>query len=263
MVTSNTPQEIVSAPTPTDEQLREYREEGYVVLPGLISPEAAETLRREVMGIMEVIGLGTSKLRQTHEYLAGSALDAFVNSPNLLAVAAALMEGPSTLYMPFTAVKSGAAQEGQAGGGEFHFHQDNQYTRFDGPGINLWFALTPMTEENGCLRMIPRSHLHGTLPSERSPDNDGHRTITFAPEEFVPVIMQSGDCVAFSRLTVHGSGPNSTTEPRVAYAVQFHRDDVNFSLDGGETWTFLKENPRWSTAPVQSITPPKGKRDGH
>jgi 2-oxoglutarate-dependent dioxygenase len=75
--------------------------------------------------------------------------------------------------------------------------------------------------------------------------------------------MRPGDCVAFSRLTVHGSGPNVSNEPRVAYAVQFHRDDVNYSLDGGQTWTFLKDNPRWKTGPVDAISVPKNKLDGH
>jgi 2-oxoglutarate-dependent dioxygenase len=215
------------------------------------------------MGIMTVIGLGKSKLRQSHEYLRGSLLDAFVNSPNLCALAGTLMEGEATLYLPFTAVKSGTQPGEVVGGGEFHFHQDNQYTRFDGPGINLWFALTPMREDNGCLRVVPRSHTQGTLVSQGSPDNDGHKMVTFAVEDAVPIVMEPGDCVAFSRLTVHGSGPNQTPEHRVAYAVQFHRNDVNFSVDEGETWKFLKENPRWSTAPVDTITPPKGKIDGH
>jgi hypothetical protein len=245
------------------DQLAFYREEGYLLLPGLIAPDAADALRREVTGIMEVIGLGKSKLRQTTEYLAGGSLDGLINSPNLLAVAAVLMEGPSTLYMPFTAVKSGAGPGEEVGGGQFHFHQDNQYTRFDGPGINLWFALTPMTEENGCLRVLPRSHREGTLPSIKSPDGDGHKAIELALEDTVPIRMQPGDCVAFSRLTVHGSGPNRTPEHRVAYAVQYHRDDVNASRDGGQTYQSLKESPRYNTRPVERITPPKEKVEGH
>lgn len=257
MTTKTTTIDPVKAPGAiTTDQIAFYQEEGYVILRGLISPEQAEAMRREVMEIMDVIGLGTTKLRQTHEYREGSQLDAFVNSPHLLAIARRLMEGEATLYLPFTAVKSAN------GGGEFHYHQDNQYTRFDGPGINLWFALTPMTEQNGCLKVVPRSHLSGTLPSH-SPDGDGHKAVTFEPEAFVAAIMEPGDCCAFSRLTVHGSGPNLSEEHRVGYAVQFHRNDVNYSLDGGETWKLALDNPRWSIGPVKQITPPKGKVDGH
>ncbi|HEX5324044.1 MAG TPA: phytanoyl-CoA dioxygenase family protein [Capsulimonadaceae bacterium] len=247
----------VASPSLLDEkQLRYYKEEGYLLLPSLIPFEEAEALRAEVMEIMEIIGLGTSKLRQTHEYLPGSHIDRFVNSAHLLCYANALMDGPSSLYLPFTAVKSGG------GGGEFHYHQDNQYTRFDKPGMNMWFALTPMTEQNGCLKVVPRSHLHGTLPSY-SPEQDGHKAILFEPESFVPMLMQPGDCVAFSRLTVHGSGPNTTPEHRVGYAVQFNRRDGNYSLDGGATYKAFSDGPRWSVGPVERITVPEGKTDGH
>ena len=237
-------------------QLRFYKEEGYLLLPSLISPDEADALQAEVMEIMQIIGLGMSKLRQTQEYLPGSHIDRFVNSKHLLGYASALMGGPSSLYLPFTAVKSGG------GGGEFHYHQDNQYTRFDGPGLNMWFALTPMTEQNGCLKVVPRSHLHGTLPSH-SPEQDGHKAILFEPESFVPMLMQPGDCVAFSRLAVHGSGPNTTPEHRVGYAVQFNRNDGSYSLDGGATYVSFSARPRWSVGPVERITVPEGKTDGH
>ncbi len=257
MTTTVTTDPVKAPETLTEEQLRFYKDEGYVMLRHLISPEEAAALRKEVMEIMDIIGLGQTKLKQSREYLNGSELDRFVNSPNLTALAGKLMDGEACLYLPFTAVKS------SNGGGEFHYHQDNQYTRFDGPGINLWFALTPMTEENGCLKVVPRSHLNGTLTAVQSPDGDNHKTINFEPDEFVSALMEPGDCCVFSRLTVHGSGPNTSPEHRVGYAVQFHRSDVNFSLDGGETWKPLLGHGRWDVAPVDAITPPKGKTDGH
>lgn len=195
-----------------------YQEEGWLLLPGLLSHEDAGRLRGEVLDIMESIGLGISKLRQNREYLEGSRLDAFVNSPALRSITTQLMGGDSSLYLPFTAVKSGG------GGGRFHFHQEYQYTSYDGPGINLWFALNEMTPENGCLQVVPRSHISGTLKADVL--EDGHRSVTHEPEDFLSIQMQPGDCLAFSRLTVHGSGPNITDAPRVAYAVQYHINDA-------------------------------------
>lgn len=249
-------------------EIRFYKDEGYLLLPGLLNEDAAAMLRDEVLDIMaQSAGLSRERLQQaqsskdkliqTAQYLRDSQLDHLVNSPQLLSVAEQLMEGPSTLYLPFTAVKSGG------GGGRFHFHQDNQYTRFDGPGINIWIALSPMSPENGCLQIVPRTHLQGTLDSVENPDGDGHRTVAQDPTRFLPVRMRSGDAVAFSRLTLHGSGPNHTDEPRVAYAVQFHRNDVRATWDG-ETH-LLTERPRWANiAPVDEITPPTQRsQDGH
>ena len=251
----------------TPGEIRFYKEEGYLPLTGLVSIDDAQRLREEVLEIMEKLGApldrlrradgAGDKLRQTTQYLAGTGIDALVNSPALRDIAGQLMEGPSSLYMPFTAVKNGG------GGGRFHFHQDNQYTKFDGPGINLWFALDEMSPENGCLEIVPRSHLRGTLESVASGDGDTHRKVGSDPSHFLPIRMRPGDCVAFSRLTVHGSGPNVTAEPRVAYAVQFHRDDVYATWDGQRR--LLKDNRRWNIDPVPSIEPPKKHEslDGH
>lgn len=247
---------LIEAQTISQEQLDFYQNEGYVLLPGAITPEVAQALRAEVMDIMDKIGLEMSKLRQTDQYLEGSLLDSFINSPQLLAIAEQLMGGPSSLYLPFTAVKSGG------GGGRFHFHQDNQFTTFDAPGVNLWFALNPMTKENGCLQLVPRSHLQGTLGWVLSGDGDNYRKIDWEPSEFLAVEMSPGDCVAFSRTTIHGSGINETQEPRVGYAVQFHRNDVRYKAADGEI-KLLKDFPRFNVKPVKEITVPLEKKDGH
>lgn len=247
----------VSPLLPDDDQKAAYDEIGYVLLPGLIAPEAAAALHDEVMGIMDQIGLGQTSLRQTGEYLAGGAVDALVNSPNLRAIASRLMDGDARLYLPFTAVKSAG------GGGAFHVHQDNQYTRFDGPGINLWFALMPIDEGNGCLRMVPHSHFVGTLPSVKDAQGKVHDS-GLVPLRSTPVPMRPGDCVAFSRLTLHGSGRNDSDAHRVAYAVQYAREDVRYTRDHGATWqSVAQDGPGWRTGPVDALTLPKEKVDGH
>ncbi|GMU93178.1 MAG: hypothetical protein AMXMBFR4_22360 [Candidatus Hydrogenedentota bacterium] len=203
-------------------------------------------MRAEVLEFLDIIGLAKTKLRQTKPYLAGSCIDGLVNSANLVEPASRLMQGPSTLYSPLTAVKS-------PGGTEFHFHPDNQYTRFDGPGINFWFARKEMTTKNGCLLIAPRTHRNGTIEGTEGPDKDGHRTVERVPEHVLPARMRSGDCVAFSRLAVHGSGLNATNGPRVAYAVKFFRDDIRTLHPDGE-WRLLKEFPRIDPKLVAEIT---------
>lgn len=233
-------------------QRSHYDEFGWVHLPGLVDAGFAGRLHDEIMGIMDTIGLGETALRQTSEYLAGGAIDALVNSAALARIAGWLMDGEARLYLPFTAVKS------PGGGGAFHFHQDNQYTRFDGPGINLWIAAMPIDETNGCLWMVPCSHYIGTLPSVKNADGTV-RESGLEPSRTVPVRMQAGDAVAFSRLTVHGSGRNPSGSPRVAYAVQYARDDVRYTRDHGVSWQSIRDHgPGWRTGPVESLTRPNG-----
>lgn len=236
----------------TDQEARFYQAEGYLVIPGLIRPECVTPLREAVFETMEKDGIAREslrkatgsgdKLRQCGSFDEGSLLEAFIYSPRIRAIAERLMGGPSTTYLPFTAVKSGG------GGGEFHFHQDNQYTRHDGPSCNIWVALVPMSPENGCLCVVPRSNHGGTLESRLSGDGDTHRRTLEDPKEYLPLRMNAGDAVAFTRLTVHGSGPNHTSEPRIAYALQYHRDDTKYLHPDG-TWKLLKTEPRWQVKP--------------
>lgn len=249
--------EIIRYTDLTQNEITFYNTYGYLMLPGLISRESASAIAENVLEIME--GLGTpreqlkvahktgDKLRQTKQYLTNTPLARLVNSERLNAIASHLMGGASTIYLPFTAVKNGG------GGGKFHFHQDNQYTRFDGPGINIWFALVEMTPENGCLQIAPSTHLDGTVDSIESEDKDGHRMVAVEPESFLPLRMMPGDAVAFTRLTLHGSGANNTNEPRLGYAVQYHRDDVSASRNG-EAIGLLKDNPVYDVGPVTSFT---------
>lgn len=230
-------------------QVARYRADGFLPVPGVLDRDGASAMYGEVVDVMERIGgYETSKLRQSSQYLAGGMIDRVVNSARLRELAEQLLGGPASVYLPFTAVKGG-------GGGQFHFHQDNNYTRFEGPGINLWIALEDMSPDNGCLMVVPRSHLQGTLASENAGEDDNHRKVTFTPEDFVAITMGPGDCLAFTRDTVHGSGPNRSGAVRVAYAVQYFRDDADF-IDRvtGQRRSLLRDSPyRHRIGPVPSI----------
>ena len=240
-------------------EIKFYRDEGFLLIPGLMNESSANDLRAEVMDLMESIGgYEGSKLKQSAEYKSGSHIERLIHSAPLREVAQQLMNGPASVFLPFTAVKG-------TGGGRFHFHQDNQYTQFDDGfgGVNLWFALAPMTPQNGCLQIVPRSHLNGTLASQASGDGDVHKKVTFEPHDFLPIRMRAGDCVAFTRLTVHGSGPNQTAHPRVAYAMQYFRNDVSWIDKQTGQKHLLTDSPRYNIKPVERYSVPTGKADGH
>jgi 2-oxoglutarate-dependent dioxygenase len=243
----------------TPGEIKFYHDEGYLLIPGLLAERQALDLYDEVMDLMRAIGgYEGNKLKQSAEYKANTHLDRFINSQPLRGLAGQLIKGEASLYLPFTAVKG-------VGGGTFHFHQDNNYTRFeDGMlGINLWFALSPMSPQNGCLQIVPRSHKSGTVESIASPDGDQHKKVKLDPADFLPIRMHPGDCIAFSRLTIHGSGPNRSHEPRVAYALQYHRNDARWiDRETGER-KLLTEFPKYLNKPVEKYSVPVGKQDGH
>jgi phytanoyl-CoA hydroxylase len=242
------------------EELQKYRAEGFLCINQLVDPAAIETLKEEILNVVcgthgvsrkELTAASTTadKLRQSRQYLETMKLNELINGPEMLSLASQLVEGPAKLYSPFTAVKSGG------GGGTFHFHQDNNYTQHEpvGGSLNIWIALSDMSPANGCLQVVPKSHLNGNVTSKESSDADSHREIEVDPASCLALIMKAGDAVAFSRWTIHGSGPNNTADPRVAYALQYVRDDVKYFDKNSEQWKPIVE-PLWHIGPVAQLS---------
>lgn len=232
----------------TADERRTFDEKGVVILRSLVHPEAVVTMCEEVLAVVRARNLADSFLGQSQEYLRGGILDAWINGGNLRRLAEDLLGASSRVYLPFTAVK-GPRQ------GRFTFHQDNQYTphRGVGPhlGLNVWCALTPMRPENGCLQVVPGSHRDGILPMIESSECPGHRRLAQEPTAWIDCIMEPGDVAVFDRNNVHGSGANATGEPRVAYAVQWHRDDTEAFFNG--SWALLRDRPLYDTGPVERL----------
>lgn len=242
----------------TDSEVEFYHRQGYLPLPGFLTSGATEALREEVLDVLEANGHPRSaltsatsaadKLQQCSQYLAGSLLDALINGETTIGVASRLAGGQAVRYLPFTAVKNGG------GGGMMHFHQDNNYTQHEPAvgSLNIWVALVDMTPENGCLQILPGSHTEQHR-SRTSDDGDSHRQVDVDPLQCVPIRMRAGDAVAFTRWTVHGSGPNHSPDPRVAYALQYHRDDVRWLDTETDQWRLLVDDPKFATPPVERL----------
>ena len=80
--------------------------------------------------------------------------------------------------------------------------------------------LSPATVDMGCLRAVPGSHRIGRRPSTSGrtiwddPDEFAAFSARYPLEEATPFEAEPGDVLFFSYLTVHGSGPNRSSDPR-------------------------------------------------
>ena len=125
------------------------------------------------------------------------------------------------------------------------WHQDIRYWRFEKPElISVMLALNPATEENGCLRFIPGSHLLSFEPeqfvgeeffSDELPQNRD----LIKNERIVP--MQTGDVVFFHCRTLHAATRNRGNSPRKSLIFTYYNgsnrplpDTRSASVDGVE-----------------------------
>ena len=106
------------------------------------------------------------------------------------------------------------------------WHQDAFYFPFDrGPQVGVWLAVTEATLANGCLHVVPGSHLepvHGHLLDRRPNANQGYVEILdhdMSGER--PVTMAPGDLLIFHSHLMHRSKDNNSSAIRAAMVYHF------------------------------------------
>lgn len=89
----------------------------------------------------------------------------------------------------------------------------------------IWLGLTPATAENGCLRVVPRSHRLGLVPHADRPNADNLTTqgATAQVEIDSPqdVVMRAGEMSLHHPLVLHASNPNQSAESRIGFSATY------------------------------------------
>ncbi|MDE0700535.1 MAG: phytanoyl-CoA dioxygenase family protein [Acidimicrobiaceae bacterium] len=102
----------------------------------------------------------------------------------------------------------------------FPWHQDNGYTYVEPQQyLTVWLALNDATIENGCPWVAPGVHRAGTLAHSYVDPLGFECFEQFEAAEPAPV--PAGGAAVFSSLTPHLTGPNTTTEVRKSYILQY------------------------------------------
>jgi phytanoyl-CoA hydroxylase len=111
-------------------------------------------------------------------------------------------------------------------GSEKPWHQDTAYFDWTPLGgiVGVWIALDEATVENGCMQVIPGTHLLGPTPHYHLRDCQiGDERVKV--ESAVVVPLKPGGALFFSGLIHHGTPPNVSGDRR--RALQFHYAAAN------------------------------------
>jgi phytanoyl-CoA hydroxylase len=102
------------------------------------------------------------------------------------------------------------------------WHQDNGYGPVDPiEFVTCWLALEDATLENGCIEVLPGSHLGGLVEHGASTEVRHLLAVDAGEQAGVPVPVRKGSALVFSSLLLHRSGPNTSGASRAAWVVQF------------------------------------------
>ncbi|MCI0559383.1 MAG: phytanoyl-CoA dioxygenase family protein [Nitrososphaera sp.] len=113
------------------------------------------------------------------------------------------------------------------------WHQDSVYSGLHlTPSTSAWIALTASHRANGCMRVIPGSHKQGLLDHASVRDDSnllrrGERVKMVVDEsQALDVVLQPGEMSLHHSTIVHGSNPNTSSEPRIGFIVRFVTNQI-------------------------------------
>ncbi|MEO1199413.1 MAG: phytanoyl-CoA dioxygenase family protein [Pseudomonadota bacterium] len=141
------------------------------------------------------------------------------------------------------------------------WHQDQTYWGLDSEDgvVSAWVALSPATEQSGCMRMVPGSHRGGKRAHAETFETDNvlsrGQTVTIGADE--PVVscpLQPGQMSLHHGWVLHASQPNQSDDRRIGLAINYIRADVRQSMLEHDTAMLVRGRDRWGLYELE--TPP-------
>lgn len=244
-----------------------FEKEGYLVVKDLLSPEEVKACQEEIHLLHQFAAGQASDTEKERADIArrhvqqepfakdktqGDALPVLrkaentrqysevfkdlAQHPNLIAVLQNLIGDDLLLFRSTLMFKP--AFHGSSHG----LHQDSAYWPMEPPRlVTVSIALNDATVENGCFKVVPRSHLWGVQEwggIARQQDAELTDREDVAKQQ-MDVPLSAGSALFFHSLMVHGSGPNASPHPRNTALYAYFSPEVRYvTKDGHGERTF-------------------------
>lgn len=113
-------------------------------------------------------------------------------------------------------------------------HQDLTYWGLGATSgmVTVWLALSPATRASGCMDFVAGSHKNPILPHEDTFDANNLLSrgqeirVEVADNDKTAIEIMPGQISLHHGLTIHGSGPNTSDDRRIAFVIRYIRPDV-------------------------------------
>jgi ectoine hydroxylase-related dioxygenase (phytanoyl-CoA dioxygenase family) len=209
-----------------------YRENGFVRVPGVLTPDEVERYRDRAAEHLEEHR--ADRLQQdaifsqlVNVWQQDDVLKELTLHPKLADIAEQLAGFPLRIWHDQMLVKEPNSNAAT------HFHQDRPYWPHanDRLPLSAWIALVDVPPERGCMTFLPGTQTVTDLePQDLSNEED---LFTRAPDlrwsPRVTVPLKAGDCTFHSGYTGHMALPNTTDQARFAHVVIY--------MDAATTYT--------------------------
>lgn len=218
-----------------------FDRDGFAIVPNLFRREEVKVLKEDIQKILHEVRLEsdgevspTKFVDETGVYvgLAGRSglFRQAMRDDRLLDILEAII-GPNVEFLSDKVVFKDTDRHVAS-----PWHQDWPY--WEGTHkISVWVALDDATPENGCLKLLPGSHLGAVIHDGDMSDGSGfgHRIRPETVDESAAVTapVEAGGAVFFHDLTMHASHPNTERRERWTWVPTYRdaqADDPDYSF---------------------------------
>ena len=247
----------------TADEIRQYQDEGWLVPEFRLDPERLARLR---LALDELIASNPTvrpeKLVSAHLVMPDGGPNAegvrghpaffeLANDPAILDCVEALL-GPDILLWGCHVFCEPAGD-----GLETPWHQDGHYWPIRPLATcTVWVALEPSIRENGCLRVIPRSHRERVTHAHLNEDRDDIvLSLRTAPDTFdesaaVDIELEPGQMSMHDVFMIHGANANRSTIRRTGVALRYMPGTSVLERDLDPTGVKTGIPTQWATRPL-------------
>lgn len=202
----------------TAEQIVSYRELGFLDSIPILSADEARRFRAEVENTCAELGGRVTRLDGPHLYFRWAW--ELGTHPRVLDCMEQLI-GPNIMLKSTRLFYKFGASDSFVG-----WHQDGLTEQVKDAYVPaIWLGLTPATAENGCLRVVPRSHQLGLVPHADFPNPDNLTTQGATAQVRIntthDLVMKAGEMSLHHPLMLHASNPNRSAEARIGFSATY------------------------------------------
>ncbi|GGP76467.1 phytanoyl-CoA dioxygenase family protein [Saccharothrix coeruleofusca] len=208
-----------------------YRAAGYLRRDRLLRPDRFEALAEHFERKLAALPDGQRPEHMDVPHFTDPELFGWLLDPDVLDLVEPIIGPDIALFSSHFICKPSGDGRGVP------WHQDAFFWRDSiepaARAVTVWLAIDPSTRENGCMRVIPGSHLRGAGRYRRSCDEEGVFDQELVPSDVdessaVDVELERGQCSVHSAMLVHGSPPNRSSARRCGYTMRYMPTTVRF-----------------------------------
>ena len=205
------------------DQIDHYHRDGYLSPVRIVSEDHAADIRGKVEALEASLGGSITGIQRSKFYLRHRWAYELATTPAMLDAAEDLIGPDILLYYSNCWFKNDGDE------GYVTWHQDITYFGHEPDDVlTFWIALTPSTEESGCMQVLPGTHREGPLPLT-TPDLNAKnmlpsgQLVDYDIASATPVSMPlaPGEASIHHVCAIHGSLPNMSDHRRMGITFCF------------------------------------------